>query len=224
MNLNLLYIKAALIVGILCAMLFGHQHFANKAISEAAKAEHDKVQLAWTAEVNKQRGQALEEAADRAIETQRRDAAHQKAQDENYRLVSRMRADAVGSSDALSSLRHDIANRSTDSCSVPANSSLVGVRQGGSTDGDLLAACAAEYQAMAVDADADRASGIESNGEYDALTLKLSTRLSVPVELGLFGEPAAQQSRHVLASGHVPALELVGSTGNVPGVEKTQKR
>ena len=75
-------------------------------------------------------------------------------------------ASAAAATRAADRLRGDVASLRASIAAAPRAT----VDQYAAIAGELLGACAAEYQRLAADADADRSAGIECEWRYNALT------------------------------------------------------
>ena len=179
--MNLLAIKAGIALAIILLLFGWHVSAEHKAV----KAATDAMQIQWDEDRAQTAQAAIAAAAQNAAETTRRLAADKEAQDANELRIAQARNDAVGSAAALDRLRHSISATVASSGAVPSNSTTAGIIEGQEKIGDLLATCAAEYRSMAIDADEDRNSGIESNDEYDALSASTLPGLSEPVPLSV---------------------------------------
>lgn len=138
---------------------------------DAGRAE---VRAAWDAEKIAQQRAALAAQAQQAREAaERREVEKRKADEDSQRLAA-MAADrdaAVRDADRLRQriaylLRPGPGGGAGAAASQPAT----GIGSTADALGNLLGACAAEYQRLAADADADRAAGIECEWRYNALT------------------------------------------------------
>ena len=161
----------ALLLGFATWQTLSWLHARDARNVDAGRSE---VRAAWDAEKIEQQKAALAAQAQKEQEAaERREIEKRKADEDSQRLAAMVadRDAAVRDADRLRQriaylLRPGAGGGAGAAASQPAT----GIGSTADALGNLLGACAAEYQRLAADADADRAAGIECEWRYNALT------------------------------------------------------
>jgi hypothetical protein len=166
-------LKVAALVAVLAGVFAWHMHQVHVAVETAVQIENAKITALWDADRARTAAAAIAAAAAYAAETDRRLTAQKEATNAAEKRAAQAHADALHSADALAGLRHALTTltaHTAGSGDVPSNPATAGNSSLAAQVGNVLAACAAEYRELAIDADDDRTRGVESNTDYDALS------------------------------------------------------
>lgn len=162
-------VAGGVMVGLAVAALAS---YGDRRQAEGYKAGQAEVQARWSAETNRLQRLALEEQEKARLELLSRQAAEQKAANEQTQRETRLRLAADRSRTAVSLLQQqlDAVVRSAAGGEVGSRPAVAGGRSAVETLGELFGQCVTRYRGLAESADRDRSAGLRCEQQYDALS------------------------------------------------------